>query len=704
MTLGEVRDPMPMKSVYKQPLTSEGLRNMEEGTLNYFDDEMYSNLNTGTLEQYLDERTRQVGFRNSIWRWKIVLYGMFLGLSFTIISLYLSLKLGFAVGGSGMIFYFTALAFKWTPAEAGIGGSAGAHGMSWGFLWIFPAIYLLMSHPNYQVRDAEGNMGFLISEAMIPSTAVIVVCAVLAGMLGCLYFTMLRRIWIIEDPLPYPGFERGLKMSEVLNHRSKGSMTQAWKMLKTLFIWAIVSMIFVFLRDARIANNKSALDNIFGGDYYSKGMIMLPHSTYTFIGWSLVPVEFALGWFMRFRLAFIVAFGSIFTWLVIVPLAVIFNVPIWIPQGEAYYTLQSFPIITPEWEVNQAPAFVASQRVAYPIAIGVILGAGITAIIKMTRVIKTIVADLFAFVKGSKRTPEYVKGKGWHEWPKSHFFLLWFLVIIGLTMMFSVLSNFPFLESLIIAVLLVTLGLLLTLIAVKILGEVTSTPSSGISFIMLITLLIIFRIMGTDTPTMVIMALLGTTIFCVILQSSAAVFTNFKGSLYLGIKPYHITKAQLLVKPFAAIVVVLGAMILSTGISTVDPETGEPLLDLAAPQAHAFATFILVILGKAPWDWILIGICIGVFLELMTGMGTAFGLGMYLPFTLTINLIFGSVAREWWQKRRLEPKAKRLGWTEKEKSQRLQHTFMIFAGIGMGEGIVGTILAFYYVIPLLAGG
>jgi hypothetical protein len=415
-------------------------------------------------------------------------------------------------------------------------------------------------------------------------------------------------------------------------------------------------------------------------------------------------VEFALGWFMRYRLAFIVAFGSVFTWLVIIPLAVGFNVPIWIPQGEGYYALQSFPITTADWEMDQAPAFVASQRVAYPIAIGVILGAGITAIIKMTRIIKTIVADLFSFVKGSKGKPDYVKGKGWHEWPKSHFFLMCFLVVFGFTSMFSVLSGFPFLESLIIALLLVTLGLLLTLIAVKILGEVTSTPSSGISFIMLITLLIIFRIIGTDTPTMVMMALLGTTLFCVILHSSAVVFTGFKISLYKGIKPYHVTKGHLLAKPFGALVVVFGAIILSTGISTVDPDTGEPLLDLAAPQAHAFATFILVMLGKAPWDWILIGICIGIFLELMTGLGTAFGLGMYMPFTLTINLIFGAVAREWWQRKRLEPKAKRLGWTEKEKSQRLEHTFMIFAGIGMGEGILGTILAFYYVIPLLAGG
>lgn len=44
------------KSAYRQPVTPEGLKAIEEGKLTWLDDEMYNNLNTGVLEQYLEEK------------------------------------------------------------------------------------------------------------------------------------------------------------------------------------------------------------------------------------------------------------------------------------------------------------------------------------------------------------------------------------------------------------------------------------------------------------------------------------------------------------------------------------------------------------------------------------------------------------------------------------------------------------------------
>ena len=40
------------KSAYRQPVTPEGLKAIEAGTLTWLDDEMYNNLNSGVLEQY----------------------------------------------------------------------------------------------------------------------------------------------------------------------------------------------------------------------------------------------------------------------------------------------------------------------------------------------------------------------------------------------------------------------------------------------------------------------------------------------------------------------------------------------------------------------------------------------------------------------------------------------------------------------------
>ena len=43
----------------RQPVTSSGLKAIENGTLTWLDEDMANNLNTGVLEQYLEEKNLQ---------------------------------------------------------------------------------------------------------------------------------------------------------------------------------------------------------------------------------------------------------------------------------------------------------------------------------------------------------------------------------------------------------------------------------------------------------------------------------------------------------------------------------------------------------------------------------------------------------------------------------------------------------------------
>jgi uncharacterized oligopeptide transporter (OPT) family protein len=678
---------------------------MEEGTLDYFDEVYWSNFNTGAMEQYLDEKTRKEGFRRSKWRWKTVIFGTFLGCILVFVTMYVGLKVGIVGGGAGFYLYWLGLGLKWDPTDINISrGASGGAGMAlMGFVFVYPAIFLLMFHPNYEMMDAQGNIGPIISAGMIPSIAVVMICTMLGGMLGVLYFIIFRRIWIVEDPLPYPGFEMDIKMMEIVNDRSRDAIQEAMKSLKNIFKWASVSMIFTFMRDFPISQNKPILDNIFGGNYYNRGTILHPYAIYTSFSLAVTPIPISLGWFMRIRLASLIVMGSVFSWFVIVPMAVGFNVPIWIPQAGEYYALRSFPIITPEWEVNLAPALVAADRVAKPVAIGCILGAGLTGLFKTSKVFKTAVKDIMTVRKSKDKRSGYVEGKGWFEWPITHIPLLILIVIIGITIMFTLVGQFPLLGSLIIGIILVPAIFILGAVGAKIGGETGNIPYSGLSILMLILFISIFKLIAIDTPTMIIMALIGTTVFCSSIALCVNMIADFKGGLYLGTRPYHLVKAQLTAIPFGVIAVIIGSVILSIGLSTIDPNTGEPVLNLEAPQAHAFATFTQVLIGQAPWDWLLIGFGIGVFAELITGLGTAFGLGMYIPFSITINFLIGGSLREWWQKKWFEPKAQQLRWTEKQRTFKLMHSYMFFAGIVLGEGLMGTIIAFYIIIPLIIG-
>ncbi|MEW5760487.1 MAG: OPT/YSL family transporter, partial [Candidatus Thermoplasmatota archaeon] len=81
------------------------------------------------------------------------------------------------------------------------------------------------------------------------------------------------------------------------------------------------------------------------------------------------------------------------------------------------------------------------------------------------------------------------------------------------------------------------------------------------------------------------------------------------------------------------------------------------------------------------------------FAEIMTGMGTAFGLGMYFPLSLTFPMLFGGALRDLWEKYKLEPKAKKENWTEKVRTLKIIDTYMAATGLIVGEAITATIIA-----------
>jgi hypothetical protein len=122
----------------------------------------------------------------------------------------------------------------------------------------------------------------------------------------------------------------------------------------------------------------------------------------------------------------------------------------------------------------------------------------------------------------------------------------------------------------------------------------------------------------------------------------------------------------------------------------------EGSIDLLAPQANAFATFT-IILAEGQGDWIALGLgfLLGAFMEWATGMGTSFGLGMYLPTPVTFPMLAGGAARDWWEDRRLNPKVEEIrlsegsAASEKSRALMLLFTFMIAAGALTGEAFFG---------------
>ena len=145
------------KSAYRQPVTASGLEAMEKGTLTWLDEDMYNNLNTGLLEQYLEEKNLSESFEISHWDTRKVLIGVMIGAVFSGVTAYIGLKIGLAVSAAWYVAYLLGMALQWTPSEVNIATSAttGATHASTGFIFTFPAIFLLAYSDDYKVGDGH---------------------------------------------------------------------------------------------------------------------------------------------------------------------------------------------------------------------------------------------------------------------------------------------------------------------------------------------------------------------------------------------------------------------------------------------------------------------------------------------------------------------------------------------------------------------
>ena len=717
------------KSAYRQPVTPEGIKAIETGTLTWLDDEMYNNLNTGVLEQYLEEKNLEESFEVSHWDTRKVLIGIAIGAVFSGVTAYIGLKLGLAISAAWYIAYVLGMALKWSPSEVNIATSAttGATHASTGFIFTFPAIFLLATQSQYYI--STGPLITLEDGEAMRLAFIGIVASMFAGFLGVMYFIIFRRVWLVEDPLPVPGFEATLKMLDIASDVNTGAVEHARDSLKTIGFWTGVTMIGLFLIEYPLiwaGEKKMALldwlaESFSIGDYglasfYHEGKIHQPSGinedgssmkytnwsedewwnpfAYTYIGVALTPSMFAIGWFMRKRVALLVNMGTIVGWLFLVPLAVALNMPIYQAASQSYVPIKD--LAGGDGSALQMIAFAKTVRT---IAIGAIVGGGLFGLLKMWRTFATIFGDIGSAFKG-EAGQEYMKGKGWYEWPLKHIPIFMIMTFFAILVIFS-LGGFPLMASIVFAIVLLSTTFLLGAIAVRVMGETGIEPVSGTSFIVLLMLLGVFLTfddaLSLNTEEAILLGLVGTTVFGSAISMSGTVIGDYKNSLYIGNRPYHISKGNIMG-------VVPGA-ILGAGVAIfLSIQLAEGNINLLAPQANAFATFSVIFAeGEGDLFLLSLGLMLGVFVEWATGMGTSFGLGMYLDVPHTLPMLIGGWARDSWEEKKLKPRIDKIkaeqGTTvaEKQRALILLGTFMIAAGLLTGEAFFGTessILAF----------
>ncbi|PKK86663.1 MAG: hypothetical protein CVT48_00090 [Thermoplasmata archaeon HGW-Thermoplasmata-1] len=631
--------PRKLRSDYRRPVTEKCIREISEGTLSRYGETMYANLNSGLLEEYFDYENGlgEKGRSGGEWSLKSMIPAFIIGLLFVPISMFAGLKTGSMASGLFYVVYIVCILLKQDDRQTNMATalatsitSAGA-----GFIFVFPAIYILRS---------EG----LLPEMGISGVIAAVVLSAICGFIGLLYVQFVRHRWIIEDPLPFPGLQANIKLMEIPHFLSRGVRDKAKRSVKWLATSTAASLAFTFLREFPL-KGKTAFGRLFGHSrLYNSGNFVFASGRYFQIDFFLSPMMVGTGWFLGLKNSLLVVGGSLLTWFAVNPLLITLKWTYWDSASGSY--------------LCAADTFSAYANLARYIAIGAILGAGITSLIKMIGKIKPSL--------------------------DRHLFPAWLLAMFSVLLVASGFALFwwmglPIHIAIIMPLLIFLLYTLLSLIALKAQGEVSMLPVSSMAFVAILATVGVARAFPSFLGPAVIAALVGVTAFGVGVGNSGGAMTSLKIGLYAGNRP----KSVMLTQFFGIVPGVIVAAIFGVALSTA-MVNGQIIV--AAPQANASA-FLTRMFINGHVDYLLFGIggAIGIAVELLTGRGVSFALGMYFPLSLSLPFLAGGLSRGIFEKR-----------CKTKREEKINTSYLVISGLIIGEALVGTIVAIYAIMAI----
>ncbi|MDI6733583.1 MAG: OPT/YSL family transporter, partial [Planctomycetota bacterium] len=239
-------------------------------------------------------------------------------------------------------------------------------------------------------------------------------------------------------------------------------------------------------------------------------------------------------------------------------------------------------------------------------------------------------------------------------------------------------------------ILAVIFGFFFVTVSARIVGIVgsSSSPVSGMTLTALMATALIFVLFGWTDSVSKILAMCVGSIICIAVCMSGDISQDLKTSYLVGATPYKIQIAEFIgvLAPAVAIAWVLLLLNETYGLG--------PGKKLEAPQATLLSMVLNgVIQGNLPWILIIVGIFIGLTVELLGIASLPFAIGLYLPFKLSAPLIIGGFVA--WLVNYLTKTA--------EKEDTSERGVLFGSGLVAGDALVGIVIALLASVTIKAG-
>ncbi len=469
-----------------------------------------------------------------------------------------------------------------------------------------------------------------------PSIGKIFIVSFLGGILGVLFMIPMRRYIIVEEHgvLPFP---EGTACAEILKTGEKEHKT-AIMALWGIMIGALYKLCSGF------------------GLWAEKFTYILKPFQKANISIDATPSLVGVGFIIGPKITSIMFSGGVLAWWVVIPLIRMFAA-----ENSIIY-----PSTIPFAEMSSNEIW--ANYVRY-IGAGTVATGGLLSLIKIWPLIfKTVhvgVKELFSGLKHKKkldRTDQDIS-------------LAW--LILGSIAIILTLWLLPNLSmNLTTIILLVIIGFFfvaVTSITVGLVGS-TSNPASGMTITTLLITCLVFVLLGWTERFYLIAAITMAAVANIAICMAATTSQDLKAGFLLGATP----KAQQVAEIIGIFIPALalgGTLYILNEAYTLGSD------NMPAPQATLMALIAQgVIEGELPYTLFIIGIIIGLIVQLIKIPVLPFAIGLYLPLSLTSGILFGGIA-SWYVNRH----------TKSEEAK--EKGILISSGFVGGDACIGIIIA-----------
>ena len=510
-------------------------------------------------------------------------------------------------------------------------GSAG-ESVAAGAIFTLPALFLWA---------AEGKMAK-------PDILEITLIALIGGALGVLFMIPLRNALIVKEHgiLPYP---EGAACAEVLMAGEKGGANAS-----TVFAGMGFAALFKF-----IADGLKAVSGEIG--FKVKGYAGE-------IGTQVYPAVMSVGYICGARISSFMFAGSVLSWLVLIPLIVLFG-------GNTILAPGTTPIA--EIFAADGASGIWGSYIRY-IGAGALAAGGLISLAKSLPLIITTFGGAMKSMSGAgkagtSRTEQDLNLK---------------IVIAAVVVLAFAIWLIPAIPvSLLGAFVIVIFGFFFATVSSRMVGLVGSSnnPVSGMTIATLLIATLILKVTGATGIEGMASAIAIGGVICIVCAIAGDTSQDLKTGYLLGATPKKQQIGEI-------VGVVASALAIGGTLFLLDSAWGFGSKELGAPQASLMKLIVEGVMeGNLPWALVFTGAFIAVAVEILGIPVLPFAIGIYLPIHLNACIMIGGLIRLGLDKMK---KAK------EEKEAIVNDGILFCSGMIAGEGLVGILLALFAVFGL----